>query len=300
MPGMLHRRTGRERHPAGGRCWPCKVLLVLLFLGLPPGLSANPCENLGAYADNAALRAAFEADPLCTLPSGKPVSVELSSRLDRARAIQILRSAIQAAQQRPAGGLPRIVDAYVFAAFADSSTVDRVLAANSYLAVLDSPGLWSPDERNLLSREREVAAILAPRLGPIEQPHDLPRWAAWWRAADPMPSTDRNERLEEHLQRLVRAAEEYGGDAEREPLDDRARLYIRFGAPDAVRKISHARAISFIGNPGANFSMSDLPDAVVWLYPSVAAEASYLLFKRAKGYAVGSVGDPVAGATALC
>jgi GWxTD domain-containing protein len=55
----------------------------------------------------------------------------------------------------------------------------------------------------------------------------------YWRLRDPTPTTERNERQEEHQRRVAVARERYS--AKKEPYwDDRGRIYILFGQPDTV------------------------------------------------------------------
>lgn len=58
----------------------------------------------------------------------------------------------------------------------------------------------------------------------------------WWRWKDPYPATEANERLQEHLTRVFYAFERYSrtGDAHR--LDDRGRVYVRYGPPNRSRE----------------------------------------------------------------
>lgn len=52
----------------------------------------------------------------------------------------------------------------------------------------------------------------------------------FWKNQDPTPTTDRNERLEEHLRRVAYADQTFSSHRER--WDDRGRIYVRFGEPE--------------------------------------------------------------------
>lgn len=62
-------------------------------------------------------------------------------------------------------------------------------------------------------------------------------WSKFWNERDPDPSTARNEALEEHLARVSVATERF---ASGEPgwRTDRGRIYIQYGAPERVERVS--------------------------------------------------------------
>jgi GWxTD domain-containing protein len=59
----------------------------------------------------------------------------------------------------------------------------------------------------------------------------------WWRSQDPYPATEENERLQEHLQRVWTAFRHYHREDDDYRLDDRGRVYVRFGAPNRSRQL---------------------------------------------------------------
>ncbi len=58
-------------------------------------------------------------------------------------------------------------------------------------------------------------------------------WAAFWVRRDPSPGTEKNEALEEHLERIRYVTENFGGKEEGWKTD-RGRIYIAYGKPDEI------------------------------------------------------------------
>lgn len=59
----------------------------------------------------------------------------------------------------------------------------------------------------------------------------------WWRWKDPYPATKANERLQEHLKRVSYAFQRYSRRDEEYRLDDRGRVYVRYGPPNRSRDL---------------------------------------------------------------
>lgn len=55
-------------------------------------------------------------------------------------------------------------------------------------------------------------------------------WHRYWKRQDPTPTTDRNERYEEHLRRAAYADQAFSSHYGR--WDDRGRVYVKYGEPD--------------------------------------------------------------------
>ncbi len=55
-------------------------------------------------------------------------------------------------------------------------------------------------------------------------------WHKYWKKQDPTPTTDRNERYEEHHRRVEFADQNFS--AHRGRWDDRGRIYVKYGEPD--------------------------------------------------------------------
>lgn len=161
---------------------------------------------------------------------------EANNALDAwAAGIQALREADQFSV--------RLAETFVDHVFDEKATRHYALGREVYLYLLErldkSPD--SVEHSALLQHVRALAPLLPPsvrqRIGIADegQPDSLAlapeagaHLRAWWRSQDPMPATQANERLEEHLERVAHARRHYQkGDS----LDDRGRTYIRLGAP---------------------------------------------------------------------
>lgn len=105
---------------------------------------------------------------------------------------------------------------------------------------------------------------------------------------DPRPSTEENERVAEHLERVAVALERYGDESFPAGFDDRGMIYVRLGAPSHVARIRNA----FMLTGGAAQMAFEFPDALTIppnefrTYADLAA-ASYL-FIRVRGWLSGS------------
>ncbi|UCH83960.1 MAG: GWxTD domain-containing protein [Candidatus Latescibacterota bacterium] len=65
-------------------------------------------------------------------------------------------------------------------------------------------------------------------------PQDRPRaWTAFWVRRDPSPGTEKNEALDEHLERIRYVTENFTG-AEEGWKTDRGKIYITYGRPDDI------------------------------------------------------------------
>ena len=103
----------------------------------------------------------------------------------------------------------------------------------------------------------------------------------WWRRQDPLPGTQQNERLEEHLARYVYAVEMYGDEGDRRGYDDRGEVLIRLGPPVerfTLEIPSISRAFDFQDVA----YVPKLPDNEVWLYPNVHDEAYYFFMRSSR------------------
>ena len=103
----------------------------------------------------------------------------------------------------------------------------------------------------------------------------------WWRTQDPVLKTSRNERLEEHLERLAYASARYRYEETVTNLDDRGDTYVRFGRPLRVERLKfnefefHDEVFRF----GVPVSQSDFPANEVWGYHNID-ESGYYIFVR--------------------
>lgn len=75
---------------------------------------------------------------------------------------------------------------------------------------------------------------------------------SFWKRLDPTPDTPVNERLLQHMQRIVHVETHFSGNSTQRPADtDRGRIYITFGPPDDIQY---------------NVSSSDDKPSEVWHY----------------------------------
>lgn len=101
----------------------------------------------------------------------------------------------------------------------------------------------------------------------------------WWRSQDPLPATDNNERVEEHLARVVYATEKYAYERDPRGYDDRGEIYIRFGSPTKSKKIDLKNGISA---PEAVMSLHQIFDNEFWVYSHLGDAAHYLFVRETK------------------
>jgi len=106
---------------------------------------------------------------------------------------------------------------------------------------------------------------------------------AWWRGLDPFPDTPENERLEEHLARLVHAREAFSCAERPSRLDRRGAVYLRFGAPYKRRPLRYKDMDFFqeVFRFGVHLSPDAFPDSEIWLYPQID-ESGFYLFAEEK------------------
>ena len=175
-------------------------------------------------------------------------------------------------------------------------------AAQLYLWTLQQiGGPLSAAERNIITHDLQFLAMVMPAadraqtgldqilLNPTsateQHSENLVRW---WRSRDPLPATVNNERLQEHLARVVFATKEYADRDDRRGVDDRGEIYIRLGRPSRMSSIELHGADLRI-HPYA----VRLPDNEFWVYRHVHDAAHYLFLRRTKNtpYALGIASD---------
>jgi GWxTD domain-containing protein len=104
---------------------------------------------------------------------------------------------------------------------------------------------------------------------------------AWWRRQDPVPTTEKNERLREHLQRVSMATENFASQRRVAKWDDRGEVFVRYGPPE------HRHSVKFhdvgflreVARSGVGVSYSDFPSNEVWKYPTLSSSGKYLFVK---------------------
>ncbi|MCU0607223.1 MAG: GWxTD domain-containing protein [Candidatus Edwardsbacteria bacterium] len=110
-------------------------------------------------------------------------------------------------------------------------TVVTVLLVATGCATIPHDGWTRPEQK----RYFELAAVGSPEeLTAYEAlPDSAARedfWRTFWKRKDPTPTTERNERYEEHLARVGFADENF--PASSGWWDDRGKIYLKFGDPD--------------------------------------------------------------------
>ena len=117
---------------------------------------------------------------------------------------------------------------------------------------------------------------------------------SWWRRSDPMPATEENERLEEHLTRRTYALAEYRCEVVPSQLDGRGLTYLRLGAPGHTHSILYDDADfrDDVFRFGIPVTPHDFPENELWSYPSISSSSYYIFASDRKGcYASSGVSD---------
>ena len=190
---------------------------------------------------------------------------------------------------------------------ADSLVSQREGSLLLELLSLAGSNLSTEDERIV---KRHVARVipmlpdsLKDKVARNRHRSDLDRWelrsgagqllSAWWKEQDPMPASDRNERLQEHIRRVSRAIAEFAADTPA-GYDDRGEILVRLGEPFQRREISYndGRMIREVFRFGVPISLSDFPDNEIWTYPHIHRNAYYIFVSENRGpYRIGTSED---------
>lgn len=109
--------------------------------------------------------------------------------------------------------------------------------------------------------------------------------AAWWRRQDPRPATTRNERLIEHLDRVVEAEATFAADTFL-GFDERGRVFVRLGAPDE-RRMLRSQSLAKSVSTDAHF----VPKNEYWRYKGYGDHSHFVFVKKGGGFQIGGVVD---------
>ena len=216
-----------------------------------------------------------------------------------AEALRVWKAALEVfeRQQGEAVVPPRLADAFLQVLFEKSCLKEhRGAARRAYLYLMGAVGgAYSPSEQATLRRHVAQVKLLLPEntfralLAGRGKPPD--RWRfrteagehllSWWRSQDPLPATERNERIDAHLERLAYASRHFEHAERLSRLSDRGQIYLRYGPPDMRRSIdfNDGKFYREVLRFGTSLSPSDFPANEYWAYPSIA-DASYFLFAR--------------------
>ena len=151
---------------------------------------------------------------------------------------------------------PRLNDAYARMVVRTAHTERMAQAASAYLQLFEQ-ARQAPDDgaRRVVGRSvSQMASLLAEakrsqwleREDASDGPGRIwtlregagPELAAWWRSQDPVPTTARNEAVEEHIRRVLHAERTYAYDQSLRGYDDRGAIYVRLGPPPSVRDVA--------------------------------------------------------------
>ena len=201
---------------------------------------------------------------------------------------------------------PRLADAFIGLTFTHRHGTDYPLAAREYLRLLESLD-WYPytgDEAALPldhlkhltlvlpeAFEREIGLDRIDKEGLAALSDEAgARLTAWWRSRDVAPASRNNERVEEHLRRVVYAQTNY---SDGDDYDDRGRVYIRLGEP------SHTTSVTFdnlnfrtkVVDRSLTLHMSDYPQNEFWVYEHVDEAAQFLFYETGGRYRLGEIRD---------
>ncbi len=199
----------------------------------------------------------------------------------------------------------RLADAFVREVYRQEDETNYALATDAYLRMMRSIDLaQTPEERKpLMAHLRAVALVLPDDVKRAAGLEGVPETAsvvlsdvnpepilAWWRSEDPLPATPQNERLQEHLQRVVHARSTFASPSREGGLDDRGEIYVRYGAPENKVSINYneTRLTDEIFRPGVNVNLSDFPLNEFWSYGNIDRSGYYLFIKGDDGYRIGT------------
>ncbi|MDE2771241.1 MAG: GWxTD domain-containing protein [Bacteroidota bacterium] len=115
----------------------------------------------------------------------------------------------------------------------------------------------------------------------------------WWRAQDPLPASEVNERMMEHVRRVEYALEHYVCNTCPVGYDARGEIYVRYGAPERITRIvfDDPLLIDAIYQPGVAVSPGDFPENEFWRYLNIDRDAYFLFIQDGKPYRLGDTYD---------
>lgn len=115
----------------------------------------------------------------------------------------------------------------------------------------------------------------------------------WWRRENPLPATERNERLEEHLERLDHALEHYADEDRMTGLDARGEIYIQYGEPYRTDEITYLNSDfqQDVFRFGVPVSRSDFPSNEIWIYHHIDESGYFIFIKNDGVYELGDSQD---------
>lgn len=188
----------------------------------------------------------------------------------------------------------RLADAYLRTLTRNELRDDRLRAVDAYAEMMKRIGPDTSSAVQSLYRRRvaQIAPLLPDHVfadvidgNRDEEPSTWTLRAsagdslqAWWRGLDPYPDTPENERLEEHLTRLVHARQSFSCPEQPSSLDDRGTAYLRFGAPYKRHELNYKDGEFFreVFRFGVSIPPSSFPKSELWIYPQIDDSGQYL------------------------
>lgn len=116
---------------------------------------------------------------------------------------------------------------------------------------------------------------------------------SWWQRQDPLPATDHNERVAEHLRRINVARDHYEAPDQADRLDDRGETYVRFGAPVRRTEVpfTDLNFLQEVFRSGVPLDRSAFPDNEIWTYSHIDDAGQYLFVMENGTYTLGTATD---------
>ena len=256
-----------------------------------------------ARAEEAAslLRSALEADSVLVSPTHGAAAYWLGTayaQTDRPEKAQsVWRTGLRALWD--AGQFDvRLADAYLRGLTPTRLRGERLYAVDVYRTLLGRVGSDTSEAMRTVFRRRvaQVAPLMSDsaltRVIHEDRTTAATEWTfragagpalvEWWRGFDPFPATDENERLEEHLTRLVHVQRNYQCAGRASALDDRGLVYLRFGSPYKQRALSYEDGEFFqeVYRFGVNVPAGSFPESEIWLYTHIDESGFYLFAEQ--------------------
>ena len=169
------------------------------------------------------------------------------------------------------------------------STVEQSSAAEKATRLLAQLALVMPDEVEYQITGGHL--LDAPDLN--LPPGAGERFISWWRRQDPLPASEANERLLEHVQRVQHAEAHFTSTERPTGFDDRGEIYVRYGRPERERIITFddPEFVDKIYDFGMVMNLSDFPENVFWRYGHIDGTGQFLFIEKDGEYQLGTASE---------
>lgn len=254
------------------------------------------------------LQPVVEADPDCYLEEHGAVAYWVGKMLglrdEPDRQLEIWRDGLNALETSEKVADARLADAFLQEVFQRENTSAYERAVEAYYTLLTRTGIENSawQARPIAQHLRLVAGILPASMRnqyslsqglPVDSVRSLSEefgaeLVSWWRAQDPFPRTIANERVEEHLRRVVHARAEYQHDGR---VDDRGMVYVRLGAPyrKTTVQFNSTEFTDHVLSGRSRVTASDFKRGKFWVYDHISRSTQFLFVEVQGG--VFKVGD---------